>query len=360
MLTGACLSRAFGFPARARYATAACVIAAELPDIDYVYRLGGPLTYFQHHRGWTHSLWALPLEALAVVGLFWAMHRTRHIWKKHRSVDEPAKANWTLLWLMALLALCSHIALDWTNNYGVRPFAPLYPQWFAGELFFIVEPVLLAALAAALLLPLIFSLVHSEIGIRRPRYEGRWLAAAALLVLAGLLGQRGMAHADADSLLRAQMQNETILDTSENPHPMNADTWHGVVDTPGFYQTGSINLALKTFESDTSKIELKKPDTPVITAAKKSWLGHVYLDWSKFPQVTDLGTAETVHPEMLAQLSAADGADHVVRFTDLRFKYDTFLMHGATGPSPISGEVWIDSSMKVRRIYFGAIRQSLP
>ena len=63
MLTGACLSRACGFPARARYATLACVVAAELPDADYVYRLGGPLVYFQHHRGWTHALWSLPFQA---------------------------------------------------------------------------------------------------------------------------------------------------------------------------------------------------------------------------------------------------------------------------------------------------------
>ena len=71
MLTGACLSRALGFPRRARYATLACVIAAELPDADFVYRIGGPVTYFQHHRGWTHAFWSLPLQAIFVVGLMY-------------------------------------------------------------------------------------------------------------------------------------------------------------------------------------------------------------------------------------------------------------------------------------------------
>ena len=171
-LTRACLSRALGFPKRARFATLACVIAAELPDADFVYRLGGPVTYFQHHRGWTHALWSLPLQAAFVVGLMYAWRYTRRAWKRKRSRGDEPPFRPVLLGLMALLALLSHILLDWTNNYGVRPFAPFNPRWYSGELVFIVEPVLLVLLGAALLLPLIFSLTDSEIGIRRHRYSG--------------------------------------------------------------------------------------------------------------------------------------------------------------------------------------------
>ncbi len=359
LLTGACLSRACGFPARARYATAACVIAAELPDADYVYRLGGPLLYFQHHRGWTHALWSLPLQALAVVALFYALHRTRRLWKKHRSVDQPAPANWPVLWLMALAALCTHVFLDWTNNYGVRPFAPFYPRWFAGELFFIVEPVVLLSLGLALLLPLVLSLIHSEIGIRRPKYQGRALSIAALVVVAGMLVQRGLAHADADALTKAQqVRGGEVLRVSDSPYPIRSETWHAVIETPLNLQAGTINVKSATFDTDPQEIYAKLAETPVIAAAKRSWLGRVYLDWSAFPVVVDAGPAALVHPEMA--LSTADGAAHVVQFSDPRFKYDTLLMHGASGKAPLGAEVWIDDEMKVRRIYMGVSRQTLP
>src|ERR1700754_595894 len=71
MLTGAVLARA-GFNRRAAYATLVMTIAAELPDIDYIYRIGGPLVYFQHHRGWTHSVWGIVLQAvLLTYAVYW-------------------------------------------------------------------------------------------------------------------------------------------------------------------------------------------------------------------------------------------------------------------------------------------------
>jgi inner membrane protein len=359
LLTGACLSRAFGFPARIRYATAACAIAAELPDADYVYRLGGPLVYFQHHRGWTHALWSLPLQAALVTGLFYVLHRTRHRWKKHRSLDEPAPARWVLLWLIALMASCSHVLLDWTNNYGVRPFAPLDTHWYAGELFFIVEPVLLGGLALACLLPLVLSLVHREIGIRRARYPGRGLAAGALLLMVWLLVQRTMAHGDAETLAGAQVvHGGQVLRAAVSPYPITNQTWHAVIETKDNLQVGTLNLSNHTFDTDPQSVYLKVPDTAVIAAAKKSWLGRVYKDWSAFPEVMDAGAAAQVQPEMT--LSAADGAAHVVKFTDLRYRYDTVFLKG-TGPNPpLGAEAWVDDSMHVRRIYMGEARQELP
>ena len=358
LLTGACLSRASGFPARARYATAACVIAAELPDADYVYRLGGPLTYFQHHRGWTHAFWSLPLQAVLVVAFFWVLHRTRPYWKKHRSVDEPAPVRWGLLWLMALAALCSHILLDWTNNYGVRPLAPFYPKWFAGEMFYIIEPTLLIALALALLLPLVFSLVQSEIGIRRTRYQGRWLALAPLVLMLFMMVQRSMAHADADALAHAQQVRGGVVQSSESPYPLGSNKWHVVLETPQSFEVGLLNLEDATFDSDPQQKYQKLADTPTVTAAKRSWLGQVYLDWSKFPQVVDAGTAAQVHPEMSLPADAA--TLHVVRFFDLRFKYDALFLHGASGPTPLGAEAWIDDQMQVRRVYVGSALQKLP
>jgi inner membrane protein len=355
MLTGACLSRSLGFPARARYATAACVLAAELPDADYVYRLRGPLVYFQHHRGWTHALWSLPLQAALVVALFYLLHATRRGWKQRRSTEEPSPANWPALFGMALLALGSHLLLDWTNNYGVRPFAPFQPRWYAGELVYIVEPLLLLVLSLALLLPFLFSLVHREMGIRRPRYQGRALATAALVLMVGLWIHRSFQRDNARTVVDAQeFRGGRILRESLNPYPIDPYRWHVVVETPQNFQTGTVDTRQGLFETDRQQIYAKPQVTLATLAAKQSWLGQVYLDWSKFPLVVDEGTVGEVHPEL--SVSAGEDALRNVVFSDLRFRYDVVGMHSAR--PQLSAEAWVDANRRVQEAFLGGSEQA--
>src|SRR6204780_1148799 len=77
----------------------------------------------------------------------------------HAPVSPP---RWGLLWLFSCLAVLSHIFLDWTNNYGVRPFFPFNPRWYSLDIAFILEPVILAALLLGLLFPAIFGLADRE------------------------------------------------------------------------------------------------------------------------------------------------------------------------------------------------------
>ncbi len=54
---------------------------------------------------------------------------------------------------MALAGRLSHLALDYTNSYGVHPFWPIENSWYNGDAVFIVEPwVWIAGLAPLLLL----------------------------------------------------------------------------------------------------------------------------------------------------------------------------------------------------------------
>lgn len=354
MLTGACLSRAFGFPRRTRFATLACVIAAELPDADVVYRLRGPVVYFQHHRGWTHALWSLPLQALFVVGLMYVWRYARRAWKSRRRRSEEVPLRPVVLGGMALLALLSHLLLDWTNNYGLRPFAPWNPRWYSGELTFIVEPTLLVVLSLALLLPLVFSLADSEIGIKRPRFRGQWLAAGALLVMAGLWVWRYNLHADAVEIARTQEFTGGVpLKISANPYPVNPYRWHMVVETPKNFATGTVDTRLGVMELE--QMASPKPQTTLATlAAKHSRLGQVYLDWSQFPLVEQAGMAAEEHPEMDLEPAERDLA--VVRFRDLRFLYDVWGLRGRTS-SPLSGEAWVNDRRQVVRMSFGGAVQ---
>src|ERR1700677_4531446 len=76
LMTGACLARA-GFNRKAAYATVAMTLAAEAPDLDTLWSIAAPIAAIQHHRGWTHTLIGLPMEAAVVVGAIWLVHRWR-------------------------------------------------------------------------------------------------------------------------------------------------------------------------------------------------------------------------------------------------------------------------------------------
>ncbi|HEY9136708.1 MAG TPA: metal-dependent hydrolase [Terriglobus sp.] len=355
MLTGACLSRALGLPAKARYATAACVIAAEIPDADYVYRLGGPLVYFQHHRGWTHAFWSLPLQAALVTAAFFLLYQFQHRRPWRRRTDAPT--NWPLVFGACLLALVSHILLDWTNNYGVRPFAPWNPRWYEGDLVFIVEPLLLLFLGGALVLPLLFSLINREIGFRRTRYAGGGLALIALFLTAGLWAYRFLQHGNAEQQVRQQDDTGgTIRRMVLNPYPINPFHWYVVTETATTVKTGSFDNRIRSYDTDTTRTLSKPPVTPAVQAAKQSWLGRVYLDWSRCPMVEDRGTVEQLHPEL--DLDPQERTWRVIRFTDLRFSYP--ILGRSDSTALLSAEAWVDNTLHVQRVFFGSAEQKLP
>ncbi|MBD0327587.1 MAG: metal-dependent hydrolase, partial [Pyrinomonadaceae bacterium] len=56
------------------------------------------------------------------------------------------------LLLASIVASFTHPLLDWTNNYGVRPFLPWSGRWFYGDLVFIVDPWIWLVLGGAVFL----------------------------------------------------------------------------------------------------------------------------------------------------------------------------------------------------------------
>src|SRR5271168_1772609 len=123
-LTGACLGRA-GFNRRTAYATLAMTLAAEAPDLDVFLGLRGPVALLEHHRGITHTFLGAPFIALAVTGVVYLWHRIRQrprVERRERNGAPPPR--WLLIWLFSLIAALSHLLLDYTNDYGLRPFFP--------------------------------------------------------------------------------------------------------------------------------------------------------------------------------------------------------------------------------------------
>ena len=335
-MTGACLSRA-GFNRKAAYATLAMTLAAEAPDLDTLWSFGGPIAAFQHHRGWTHTFFGLPFEAAIVVGIIWLYHR----WRSRRPSAKPpiAPVRWGLLYLFILIALLSHLLLDWTNNYGLRPFFPFNPRWYAGSFVFIVEPLLLLILFTALVAPALFGLVSSEVGARKPAFRGQNWAIFGLLAMASLWALRFVEHQKAIQLAQNSDYGAPVLRAAADPYPINPFRWQTVVETPTFYQISTADTLNDAIATSSKAGTIYKPPTTLATlAAKQSWLGEIYLDWSQWPVVTETGIDQ-------------DGIA-TVTFRDLRFLEDTPLLSGSRA-APLSGAVYVNSDRHIIRMEFG-------
>ena len=366
-LTGAVLARA-GFNRKAAYATLAMTLAAEAPDLDTLWAAGGPVAAFQHHRGITHTFLGLPFEGLVVLGAVWLVHRwrVRHAASKAATVPTPldatdqpivrpltkAPVRWGLLYGFVLIALLSHLLLDWTNNYGLRPFFPFDTHWYADSIVFIFEPVLFLVLLVALVAPALFGLIGGEVGVRRAAFRGRGWAIFGLAAMVALWGWRQMEHDAAVDLASTALygpksMGAEVLRVTASPYPGNPYRWHTVVDTPTFYQTAMVDTLRSTVATDPGHDLFYKPQsTPEIRAAMQSYLGRVYLDWSSWPLVSDIGPA--VPPDAPPGAPACTA----ISFRDLRFKYDTSLIQGRNHP-PLSGMVYVDANQRVAEMELG-------
>ncbi|MBZ5548161.1 MAG: metal-dependent hydrolase [Acidobacteriia bacterium] len=331
-LLGAAMGRA-GLNRKTALATATLTLAAEAPDLDVISRFWGSAFGLNHHRGFTHSFLGLPLIAAAVVGFMYLIWRLRG--RKTRDPNLPPR--WGLLFAYACLAGVSHILLDFTNNYGVRPFWPFSERWYSWDIVFIVEPVILVFLILGLILPGLFSLINEEIGARRKGPQGRLAAAVALLAVCACWGVRDYEHRRAVAELQSRIyQGTDPVRVAAYPYWVNPFRWHGVVETPAFFATANVDSLAPEFDPEGRMQILYKPEeTPVTLAAKKTYLGQVYLSWAQYP------ITET---EQLENARAA----YVVRFRDLRYAYP-----GRDARSTLGAMVFLDRDLHAVGQRFG-------
>ena len=319
-----------GLNRKTALATLTLTLAAEAPDLDVLGRIKGPAFSFAHHRGFTHSFLGVPLVSIAVVGFVYLVWRLR----KRKTNNPNLPPRWGLLFLYGCLAGLSHILLDFTNNYGVRPFWPFWEKWYSWDIVFIIEPVMLAFLFLGLVIPGLFSLVDKEIGARSRGPRGRLAASLALVGIVAMWGVRDYEHRRAVNAMGARMYKDVDpLRVSAYPHWVNPFEWDGVVETPAFIALASVDSLGSEVDADGQmEIHYKPEETPITLAAKKSYLGRVYLDWAQYP-VTE--TQEL--PE----------GGYIVHFQDLRYLRLGAPIGRRRARKPLSAGVKLDSNLRV-------------
>jgi inner membrane protein len=361
--------------------------AAELPDIDSLWAFRGPVETFQHHRGITHTFLGVLFEAAFVVLVVYGIHRwrtARHAKRArpapvgdHVPVERPltaAPVRWGLLYGFCIVAMLSHLLLDYTNNYGLRPFYPFNPHWYAASIVFIFDPLIFALLLMGLIVPAIFRLVSAEVGARRQPFTGTGWPRVALFLIVVLWGVRWIEHDRAMQLAMAQSleappppesarqrgaaanapseQNAEPLPTYlsarralANPDPLSIFRWYTATDFGPLYQLERVDTREQTIEATEGTYSKPEQSTALI-AAQASSLGRTYLDWSSMPILSVDSSSAAREQAMSAAYAYSISGGTVVTFRDPRFMgVLPWLSRG--GSSPLTGVVVVDPQNRV-------------
>jgi inner membrane protein len=249
-LTGAVLARA-GLRDLTPGAGAALVISSNLPDVDLVTWLAGSASYLHHHRDVSHGLPAAPLLALGLAAALKAAVRG---------------ARFLPLFGLSLLGVTGHVFMDLWTSYGTRALSPFDRTWYAWDVVFIVDVVILALLAAALAL--------------RGDARRRGASVALGLVLA-YVGARALLHDRALAMARERLPRESLVRLAAIPHPLDPLRWRILADAGRAFYVGPLRLA---GHSPPFERRDKRPEDPAVVLAREgSEIAAIFLDFSRFP-----------------------------------------------------------------------------
>jgi inner membrane protein len=251
------------------------------------------------------------------------------------------------LYLCAVVGLLSHLLLDWTNNYGLRPFFPFDRRWFAGSFVFIFDPWIFLLLVGALVMPPLFGLIAGEVGAKRRPFRGRGWAIAALIGVVGWWGLRFAEHSRAVELAMGQSYAQTASDPAHDdemvtnaapvylpaqralasPDMLNPFRWWAVMDFGPLYQLAEVDA--RRGEVTVGPTTYPQPaHTAEVLAAERSPLGRAYIDWSPMPLV-QAGVPWT--GESADSVERAAPGETTVTFRDPRFMRPNSLSSALTG-----------------------------
>ena len=285
-LVGLMLSRA-GLDRGEKGTPLMIMLAANAPDMDTYNFFIDNLEYLQVHRGYTHSLVFAPLVALIPLLLVKAFTRTR----------------FTLVtlatYLGCVLAVLSHLLLDWTNVYGVRLLMPFSAKWYRLDITDIIDPVILGVLILAVAAPALSGLISSEMSGRKkvgPRRGWAWFALIAVFLYdAG----RGIAHDRAISLIDAHNYKGAPAERiSVFPVRFTVMRWRGIVEGDGFIYEVPVDLSTD-FDAAGGHTEYPAISSPAIDGARTTRTFQVFERFNQLPFWTLLPVDDTVRVELL-------------------------------------------------------------
>jgi membrane-bound metal-dependent hydrolase YbcI (DUF457 family) len=289
------LARGF-FPRRRWPVVLGMLFAGTFADVDLLSAFRGPAAYFAARRTFTHSLFG----TLVIVAL--AALLTRFLAKKQ---PEPVAA---LLPPLAIAAAV-HVLLDLFQSEGVALLWPIRATRFAMDWLPNVDPWILALLIAGILVPELFHLVRSEIGVKDISPSGRDGAILALSLIAVYVGGRAILHSDSLALLEPHSyRGESARRVGAFPDALSAFAWHGVVETQSLLCQVAVPVGPgKRFDPEAADCLHKPEASPELDAAQKTDLAQRYLRATPFPRATVAKTQDGYEVVIRSMRDLAEG-----------------------------------------------------
>jgi len=259
---------ATGLAKKTRYGCATLIVAANLPDIDFVLYFFGDARSYAFRRGITHGIPAIILLSLLLALLVAFLSRM--------SSTSRAGEGVSLRWLaiLSMIGVASHPVLDWLNNYGMRWLMPMADRWFYGDTLFIVDLLVWAALITGL------------VAARRMAHRSlRWFQQPASLALAFIVVYI------STSFAMTQVAEQVALESSgddppqrlmASPVPLNPLAREMVLDYGTEYRFGTVRFGPRPrFEWD--ELRVAKGDPAILERARQQRQGRWFLRWARFP-----------------------------------------------------------------------------
>ena len=242
------------------------MISANLPDVDVLSLLVYPYP-ISFRRGWTHGILAQLLLPLALTAVVYGIGRLR---RRHDEHAPPLDAGWLLL--LSYVGVCSHVFLDFLNNYGVRILAPFDWRWFYGDAVFIADLWLWLALGAGVWL------ARRQ---RRPRPALVALVFASCYIVAMLTSAQAARTVVADTWRQLRGTRPQAL--MVGPVPITPLTRVVIVDAGDRYETGVFTLWPRRLIFDPQPVPKQSGDPLVKAALAQDRYIREFLVWARFP-----------------------------------------------------------------------------
>ena len=239
----------------------ACVVAAELPDLDNLLPSQNPALHdLQAHRGLSHSLLFAPVVALVATVLA-------------RLVFRGARPGPVFLFSL-LSTLFAHLLPDLWTGWGTRLLLPFSDARLALDWTLVVDPfVTLPLLAGA-------------IWAWRGRHSGAWRR--ALLVGLGVSALYVGARVAMRAVLHGQVQQAypTARSIAVFPTWLGLDTWRYVAALPDGYAAGEVGVVDALNEQRRTPLpspDALSPEVRAVPTVREA------LAWARFPVVEQRG-----------------------------------------------------------------------
>lgn len=291
-LAGAALAES-GLARRTAFGYATLLIGANLPDLDVLAFLGGPLADLAWRRGWSHGVVALAVLPFLLTALMLLVDRVS---QRMRRAVIPSEVRPAQLLLLAFVAIASHPVLDTLNTYGVRWLIPWNGEWSYGDTLFIIDPWVWLALGAG-------------VWVSRKRRHARERnlipevpARRALLFTACYIAIMAVTNVAARRVAAREIlaaHGSPIRSLMVAPVPANPLARQVVVEQADAYRVASFSW-LTSPRVDRSSIlafPAAPPAHPAIAAASATTEGRRFLGWARFPSfsIDSSAAAYVVH-----------------------------------------------------------------